>query len=438
MNEFARFCLDDGGDDLLGIIDDQFADLGLAELFFAGRLRARLRSRVRARPQIGLSAAAEQHDREDPDAWVRHGSTMPDALLATQARACLARTILDRMLARFVMSLGLVPLFLAGLCSGVVVGPTMVLANAPVPAENAQPEPFMDQARALDEQGRGAFDSGDFLAAISAWTEAYYMLPPGVEYDRTRADLLRRLAEAHDRAYDLDGDIDHLELAVELLSTYLELLSPEDVANRELIADDREHADTRLEQAHEAIRAAQVRQQDNRRAYANARIRRMFTPNEKKALYTTGLAPASMDVIDVLEYTGHVDQAKRMRRRRRAQIAMYLTGAACLTIGGTLILPGLVQRVPLEVQLGVAMPMLSILSPGLLIGASFVSESFLEDENLDLIEEYNEKLQRQYEVENPNTIWARRGRGRGGALVTWSASPALLPGGVALGVRGQF
>ena len=309
-------------------------------------------------------------------------------------------------------------------------------------ADPPPPDPTLERVRALADQGAAALEAGDPLAAVAAWTQAYYALPPGDQHDRLRADLLRRLAAAHDLAYDVDGDLTHLETAVELLSAYLEVLPLDDVGDRELIAEDREHADRRLEQARAAIRDAQIEQQQNRSAYANARVRRMFTANEKRPMYTVGMAAASMDVAAVMEHIGEPERAQTMRRRRRGQIAMYALGGA-LWAGG-LALDIVAFRGFGEAPLGQSAALFAggttaiLISSGMLIGAPYLSEVYMEEENLEQIERYNQTLQREYEIQNPNTIWSRREPDARSRLSIQSIGPTPLSSGAGLSVRGAF
>ena len=88
------------------------------------------------------------------------------------------------------------------------------------------------------------------------------------------------------------------------------------------------------------------------------------------------------------------------------------------------------------------MPEPILVSSGMLIGAPYLSEVYMEEENLERIERYNQTLQREYEIQNPNTIWSRRGVGSGVApasrLSIQSIGPTPLPSGAGLSVRGAF
>lgn len=109
--------------------------------------------------------------------------------------------------------------------TGLVVPPgSWSQAAAAAPTEKAPElgpadEAALAESRALYEEGKAKFDTVDYAGAIDLWTKAYAKIPeavPGV-----RNAMVYNIATAREKAYELDGDTQHLRQAIMLLQSYV-------------------------------------------------------------------------------------------------------------------------------------------------------------------------------------------------------------------------
>ena len=114
-----------------------------------------------------------------------------------------------------------------------VAAPGLVASAAP-PADETQGEPdchcedaptveecVLARAIQLNGDGQDLFEAGDYDGAIAVLEEAIILLP-----ESKRVRLAAPLANAHARAYGVDGDLGHLRAARELYTAHLESLDP--------------------------------------------------------------------------------------------------------------------------------------------------------------------------------------------------------------------
>jgi tetratricopeptide (TPR) repeat protein len=80
--------------------------------------------------------------------------------------------------------------------------------------------PGLRRAKELYIRGLGQFETANYDAAISLWTEAYTTLPDDPDNARTKALLIYNVARAQEQAYNVDRDIAHLRQARILMDNY--------------------------------------------------------------------------------------------------------------------------------------------------------------------------------------------------------------------------
>ncbi len=78
------------------------------------------------------------------------------------------------------------------------------------------------EAKRLYEEGKAHYEMLDYPAAIDKWTKAYALVPESERGRAVRNALVYNIAQAQEKAYDLDGDVTHLKQAKGLLERYLE------------------------------------------------------------------------------------------------------------------------------------------------------------------------------------------------------------------------
>lgn len=94
------------------------------------------------------------------------------------------------------------------------------------PAAVAEPAPpadtdALEEAQRLYEEGRAAYETFNYDAAIRSWTTALARVPTGAEAARIRSALVYNLAVAQRKGFALDGDVLRLKRARLLLERYL-------------------------------------------------------------------------------------------------------------------------------------------------------------------------------------------------------------------------
>jgi hypothetical protein len=78
----------------------------------------------------------------------------------------------------------------------------------------------LEEAHRLYDEGKAKFDTVDYVGAIDSWTRAYAKTPesaPGV-----RNAMVYNIATAREKAYEIDGDVQHLRQAIRLLQSYVD------------------------------------------------------------------------------------------------------------------------------------------------------------------------------------------------------------------------
>ena len=155
-------------------------------------------------------------------------------------------------------------------------------------------ECVLARAIELNGQGQEKFEAGDYDGAIEVWEEAIILLP-----EAKRVRLAAPLANAHAKAYEVDGELAHLRKAQELFTAHLENLDASNEKAREetqaeLAAIEAEFARIEAERD-QKIRAEEgiLREQALADAAAdnNKRIRRIYNTVGGSLL---GLGGASM------------------------------------------------------------------------------------------------------------------------------------------------
>lgn len=102
-------------------------------------------------------------------------------------------------------------------CSLVGSPRTIVAQPAPPPAE--APDDLAEAKKAYFE-GRALYDTADYQGAIKAWTHAVELLPDTPENHEYLLGILFNIASAHEKVFELDGDVIHLKQAKMLLERF--------------------------------------------------------------------------------------------------------------------------------------------------------------------------------------------------------------------------
>lgn len=84
------------------------------------------------------------------------------------------------------------------------------------PAEQTE-QASLEEAERLHRQGQDRYDTADFQGAISLWTEAYSALPKTPRGAAKKPFVLYNIASAHERAFEIYGDVAQLKQARTLL-----------------------------------------------------------------------------------------------------------------------------------------------------------------------------------------------------------------------------
>jgi hypothetical protein len=81
-------------------------------------------------------------------------------------------------------------------------------------------DPAIERARALYKEGEARFATADYLKAIELWTEAFTSVPDTSDAAYIKGVLIYNLATAHEKAFEITGDISHLRQAKVLMESY--------------------------------------------------------------------------------------------------------------------------------------------------------------------------------------------------------------------------
>jgi tetratricopeptide (TPR) repeat protein len=101
----------------------------------------------------------------------------------------------------------------------VMIKTILALTLAVAPAE---PSTQMDEAAALYQEGTAMFDASDYKGAIDKFTKALGIVVSVNGAEDTRLTLLYNIASAHERAFAIDKDVEHLRMALQLYERYKE------------------------------------------------------------------------------------------------------------------------------------------------------------------------------------------------------------------------
>lgn len=110
------------------------------------------------------------------------------------------------------------------------------------PAETeAQPDPRLEEARVLHDEGSAAYDLADYATALEKFSAAYIALPAGAQTAAIRSAIVYNVGITQKRMYELDGDVVHLKTAKVLLTRYFDDFAKdgaqEDTKGRALLAE---------------------------------------------------------------------------------------------------------------------------------------------------------------------------------------------------------
>lgn len=108
-----------------------------------------------------------------------------------------------------------------------VTAALLVLGPPPLPPEpgpdapSASDQAAIERAEGLYRKGSTLYESAEYPGAIAAFTEALAIVQemPDAPLE-TKLSLLYNIASAHERAYEIDGDVAHLRQALKLYQRY--------------------------------------------------------------------------------------------------------------------------------------------------------------------------------------------------------------------------
>lgn len=110
------------------------------------------------------------------------------------------------------MKRALSAVFAPTLALSLVLSPMLAHAQDPADAGPSPQELFQD--------GKNLYETADYNGAIEKWTKAYGLVDDTAENAEIKTALLYNIAGAHSEAYEIDGDITHLNKAKVLLQRF--------------------------------------------------------------------------------------------------------------------------------------------------------------------------------------------------------------------------
>lgn len=118
-------------------------------------------------------------------------------------------------------------------------------ADASTTADRAEaeapPDPGLEKARVLHNDGSAAYDLADYATALEKFSAAYIALPAGPQTAGIRSAIVYNVGITQKRMYELDGDLVHLKTAKVLLTRYFDDFAEdgaqEDTKGRALLAE---------------------------------------------------------------------------------------------------------------------------------------------------------------------------------------------------------
>ena len=104
------------------------------------------------------------------------------------------------------------------LSSGLALLAGAVPASAwAAPESEPSAAPSEADPEGIFRRGQAKYETADYNGAIELWTEAYALVDSTPENASIKALLIYNLAQAHSKAYEIDGDPIHLKQAQQLL-----------------------------------------------------------------------------------------------------------------------------------------------------------------------------------------------------------------------------
>jgi hypothetical protein len=190
------------------------------------------------------------------------------------------------------------------LVTGALPGPAAaaVRARAAEPTAATPDDPAIARAQALYEEGKGRFQTADYLGAIELWTEAFTMVPEEPHNARIKALLIYNIAAARERAFEVDHDATHLRQAKILMENFAATI-PALYGEGPEAADEQAKATDRMNDLARKLERAEA---EAKRARGSARTSAADLPDDDEA------------------------QAELARKRK----AMIASGATLLVLGG--------------------------------------------------------------------------------------------------------
>lgn len=94
------------------------------------------------------------------------------------------------------------------------------VALAPIMAQAQDPGAEGPDPQELFQEGKNLYETADYDGAIEKWTKAYGLVEDTAQNAEIKTALLYNIAGAHSEAYEIDGDITHLNKAKVLLQRF--------------------------------------------------------------------------------------------------------------------------------------------------------------------------------------------------------------------------
>lgn len=140
----------------------------------------------------------------------------------------------------------------ASIACSLVASPHVVAAQPA--ASPVEEPPELVEVKKVYFEGRAMYDTADYQGAIKAWTRAVELLPDTPENREYLLSILFNIASAHEKLFELDGDVIHLKQAKVLLERFEASIS--EIYDEESQQAERAQVQERLAKLDERIAAA--------------------------------------------------------------------------------------------------------------------------------------------------------------------------------------
>ena len=224
--------------------------------------------------------------------------------------------------------------------SWLVVAPPPPPSSTPPDAASEALDSSSNEARSLHAAAYDHYVSGEYLAAIELWREAYLWMPPGPEHDGLREMIHLQLAHAYAGAFATEGDVELARTGVALFSSYLASLetahdaSREDtVASREALLVQLEAAEARDIEARENERVNEIYREHSVQPLDAQDFMTHASTWGALAGWTTGSPPRRIEDKDQLYAHMGKQQVLRDQRAARRKAAGLIAGGLTLGFG---------------------------------------------------------------------------------------------------------